>query len=222
MTYGYGYRFAQVRKAASGGEPPALTTEQQLIAAVEAGGGFSSVHNFTQAANPGTWASQDLSANNRDFTQATGGAQPGIDGTLGATFLGVQAVDQTIDGGTFTIVMQLIKGDASTDGTFVSDQGGAVLIRYVSANSTTHGATVTVNGVAAATRGDLYTALHQTGARVVKVSGLAMTADTALRIGGRASGGMVGSIRRIVVLHHEALGGNLAAAVALAETWVAE
>lgn len=191
-----------------------------LLALVDAAGGYSSVHDFTTATNPGTWTSDDLSANNRDFTQTLAGSQPGISATLGATFDGGDAVDQVIDGGTFTLVMSLTKDDASSDGTFVSDQGGAVIIRYVSANTVTHPATVTVNGAAATTRGDLYTALHTTGEQLVKVASLAMTGDTALRIGGRASGGMIGSIRRIAVLEHGTLGANLADAVTLAEAYV--
>lgn len=202
-----------------GGADP--TTLEQLIAAVNAGGGFSSVHDFTQATNTGTWTSEDLSANNRDFTQGTAAAQPGISGTLGATLDGSDALDQTISGGTFTIVASVTKSDASTDGVIISDQGGAILVRYtVPTNTVTHPGTVTVNGVATPDRDDLYTALHTTGERLLKVAGLDMTGDTALRIGGRPATGLLGSIRRIVVLEHGTMGAGLAAAVALAESWV--
>ena len=116
--------------------------------------------------------------------------------------------------------MTMTKADANSDATFVSDNGGNVLIRYQIASALALGATVTVNGVSQATRGDLYTALHTTGERVVVISGLVMTGDTALRIGGRPASGLAGSIRRIVVLEEGTMGAGLAAAVALAETWV--
>ena len=196
--------------------------QAELIAAVNAGGGYSSVHDFTTATNPGTWTSEDLSANNRDFTAAAGTTQPGISGTLGATFDGADAVDQTIDGGTFTIVMSLVKDNASSDGTFISDQGQAVLVQYNDGSALTFsGSTVTVDGVSQADRNALHDTLDtNTNERLLKVAGLAMTGDTALRIGGRPTGGLMGSIRRIVVLEEGTMGAGLAAAVALAETWV--
>lgn len=206
-------------QSSGGGSPPPSTLDG-LLALVNAAGGYSSVHDFTDATNSGTWTSEDLSTNNRDFTQATSGQQPGISGTLGATFDGNDTIDQTIDAGTFTLVMALTKDDASSDAVIVSDQGGAVLVRYTNPSSVTHSATVTVNGVSTPDRDDLYAALHTLGERTVKVADLIMTGDTALRIGGRPSNAMLGSIRRIVVLEHSTLGANLAAAVALAETWV--
>lgn len=205
----------------TGGGGAAPSTLDELISAVNAGGGYSSIHDLTDATNPGTWTSEDLSANNRDFVQSSGVSQPGISATLGATFDTNDCIDQTIDGGTFTIVMSLVKDASSASGTIISDQGQAVLVQYNSSSGLTFsGSTVTVDGVSQADRIALHDALDDGAEKLVKIAGLAMTSDTILRVGGRPTTGLLGSIRRIVVLEEGTMGAGLAAAVALAETWV--
>ena len=121
------------------------------------------------------------------------------------------------------MVMSLVKDASSASGTIISDQGQAVLVQYNNASGLTFsGATVTVDGVSQADRIALHDALDDGTEKLVKIAGLAMTSDTILRVGGRPTTGLLGSIRRVVVLEHGTMGAGLAAAVALAETWVAE
>jgi hypothetical protein len=196
-----------------------VTTLSQLLALQNTAGGANSTHDFTGATDPGTWTSADLSANGNNFTQPTTARKPGISGTLGATFDGADFVAQTVAGGTLTVILSLTKDDASTSGAVITDQAETTaIVQYLSGNTFNNAATITVNGASAVTRGDLYTALHATGERILKAV-IDATGDTELRLG-RSSGALLGSIRRAVVLEHGTLGGDLAAAVALAETWV--
>ena len=210
LTLGLGTR-------TGGGSAP--STLDSLLALQNAAGGANSTHDFTGATDSGTWTSADLSANGNNFTQAAGARKPGIDPVLGATFDGADFVAQTIAGGTLTVILSLTKDDASTSGAVITDQAEtAAIVQYLSGNTFNNTATITVNGASAVTRGDLYTALHATGERILKAV-IDATGDTELRLG-RSSGGLLGSIRRAVVLEHSTLGGDLAEAVALAEAWV--
>ena len=194
-------------------EPPA-GPEAELVALLAAGGGQSSYHDFAQATNSGTWTSLDFSGLNNNMTQGTVSAQPAI-GSTGATFDGGDCVNQTITGGTFTVLMQFTKADASTDGFMLSDQGNTGQVRYTSGGAAAVSGT-SVNGSSVANSGALYTALHMTGVRIVKIESANFTGDTQLRIA-RAGTGATGLIRRVAVLDHTALGAGLAAAVAKAE-----
>jgi hypothetical protein len=93
--------------------------------------GDSSAHDFTQATNTGTWTSADLTTNGNDFTQATGPNQPGISGTLGATFESAgQFIARSLASGTYTIILALRKDDADSTGFIVDDNAESDGLRY--------------------------------------------------------------------------------------------
>ena len=204
------------------GSVPALTAFDSLRALVNAGGGSSSIHRLSQATLPGgVLTSADLSSLGNNFTQATGAQQPIISAS-GAAFDGSNdnIVGTVSASRSYTVVMSVTKGDASTTATITGIPSNTALIRYIQGSAIGFGsATVSANGAAVANTGALYTALHTTGEVAVSVSGIAVGADTSIIIG-RNTGSLLGSVRRLVVLDHTALGGNLAAAVALAQTWV--
>lgn len=202
-----------------GSAPAAASTQDQLITAL-AGAGISEAYALSTATVPaGVWTCTGL-ANGLTMTQATGSAQPAVSGT-GATFDAGDVVSHTINAETLTAVFAFTKSDASTDGNMLTDQGGAGIGRYTSGGGSALSGTWTVNGASVTSSGTLYTALHTTGKRLVKVVAPVTTGDTAFRFG-RVGIGMVGTLARAVILDHTALGGGLAAAVALAEAWVME
>lgn len=201
----------------SGGSPPPdppAGVEGELVALLDAGGGQSSYHDFAAATNTGTWTSEDQTSLNNDFTQATASAQPAIT-VNGASFDAGDAVNQTITGGTFTIIFDFTKDAASTSGTLISNQAATSRLQYNdgSVSASVSSGTVKVdNGSALTTRDALHDALTAGTKRIVKVENLNMTSDTQIRIGRS-----LGVIRRIAVLDQTALGAGLAAAVAKAE-----
>lgn len=203
----------------NGSRGGSLSTQDQLIAALT-GAGISEAYALSTATVPaGVWTCTGL-ANGLTLTQATGAAQPAVSGS-GATFDAGDVVGQTINAETLTTVFTFTKSDASTDGFMLTDQGGANIGRYTSGSAGALSGTWTVNGSSVGNSGALYTALHTTGRRTIKVVAPTTTGDTAFRYG-RVGTGMVGTLYRAVILDHTALGAGLAAAVALAETWVAE
>jgi hypothetical protein len=200
--------------------PPLSTDEDDLIAALLAGGGKSGYYRLNEAGLfSGTLIADDLSGLSNDLSQATSGSQPSI-GTGGATFDATDFLPLTITGGTFTVVMSFTKADASTSGAMMADQSQNVIAQYQSGDGTsTDPSTTSVGGTVRTTRGAIYTALHTTGEQLVKMASADFTNATQIRLG-RGSSSMVGTVRRVVILDHAALGGGLAAAVALAETVV--
>lgn len=201
-----------------------LTAEEQdLIALIDAGGGSSLYARLNEAQLlAGNLVVDDLSALGNDLEQASASNQPPIDIVNGATFESNDYLILPISGGTYTVVMSFTKDDANASGTMVSDQAAASNVQYNSGSGNAIAATITVNGASVtATRSALYAAIHALGERIITFAGIDATGDTELRIG-RASGSMVGVLRRVAVLDHAALGSNLSAATALAQTAVGQ
>lgn len=182
----------------------------------------ASIHDFTQATLVGgtTFTATDLSTNGNSFTQATAANRPGISGTLGATFDGNDLVNRTIAGGTYSVAMTMTKG-VSTDGRVLVDQTQAEVLRYVSGGVGVYTG-LTVNGVAAGTTNAFFLALDGAGERIVAFNGAAFTGDTVLGVG-RTVVGLLGSVRRVVVINEaQVTGASLTEARALAAEWVAQ
>lgn len=202
--------------------PPPVDPNADIIALVSAAGGKSGVYRMSQGAVVGSaLVIPDQSDNGNDLTQTDSARRPTI-AANGATFAADDWVALPISGGTFSVVMSLTKDSASTTGIIVSDQAASSGIsHYASGSGSTLSATNRVNGETVATRGEHYTALHDTGERVLTVEGIDANGDTLLRFGRGSSGGFEGVIRRAVILDHAAHGAGLATAIAAAQTWVA-
>jgi hypothetical protein len=197
--------------------PPSSDPLADLLAAVNAAGGQSSVHRLrTATVSGGVWRSEDMSNNDNDLVQATASQQPTI-GPTGATFSGIQNVRQSITGGIFTVVMSFIKDDASTSGFVLCDQGTGVISRYWQGQGSAPGGTVIIDGAGIDSRDAFYTALHQTGRKVVMIQGCNYTGKTAISLGRSAGGStFAGEVDWFIVLDEAAFPNNLAQVRALA------
>lgn len=193
--------------ATAGGSP---TAQAELIALLNAAGSTNSFHDY-RLATSGPWASADLTANGNNHTSA--GPEPTTSATLGAVFDGTALLTQATPG-TVTVVMSVIKDPASVNGVIMQTGGGTVLLQYNNGQATLlSGSGTTVDGVAVTNRDQLHDALND-GLEHVLVTRQAFAA-TDMQIG-RSSVSNVGSVRKCAVLNEASLGGDLAAATALA------
>jgi hypothetical protein len=196
--------------------PPSDDPLADLLAAVNAAGGQSSVHRLrTATVSGGVWRSEDMSNNDNDLVQATASQQPTIVST-GATFTANHRVNQAITGGIFTVVMSFIKDDASTNGNVLCDQANNTVVRYTAGNASAPGGTVIIDGNSIPTRDAFYTALHQTGRKVVMMQGCNFTGDTQLSLGRGGNSSLAGEVDWFIVLDEAAFPNNLAQVRALA------
>lgn len=202
-------------------EPPMIDPNGDIISIVSAAGGLSGVYDFRLGALAGnTLTLSDLSDNGNNLAQATAANRPTITAG-GASFDGTDFVVETINGGTYTLVLSLTKADASNSGVIVSDQASASNVGNYNSGSTNALIGVTsVNGVNVSNRQALFNALHLAGERIITIQNIDAAGDTQLRIG-RSTGGLVGTIRKAVLLDHAVHGANLPSDVAAAQTWVA-
>lgn len=194
-----------------------LSLRGELAALLNAAGGRSAIHDYRRATlQAGVFTSLDESGNGNHHTQAISWQRPGLTGE-GADFnLPAANLQQTINGGVFTILLALRKNDASTDSWLLSNQSGTGLVRYLQSNTfMPPGLIVDVNGVPTASQGSVFTALHQAGTAVVTMQNVNLATATGLHIG-RAAGSFSGMMREAIVLEHTTLGAELMPALALA------
>jgi len=216
------------RTAIGGGG--SLTPLQSLLALLAAAGGLNGYTDFTTSAISGTaptrtWASQDLSENDNDWTQPADAAIP-LEVTAEGAVMGASTkLLYPVSGGTFTLVAGFIRDTAfTTSGTLIGDEE---LARFVqsAARDDAQGAAVTVIVGEAATVCATWQALYDVlepladGTRfVLVVENIDATGLTALAIG-RGSGNLRGSTpNECAMLQHSTLSTNLAAAKAAAIT----
>lgn len=205
------------------GSTSAAGTTLDSLKAILDGNSDASIHDFTQATLVGgtTFTAADLSSNGNDYTQSNAINRPGISASLGATLDGNDTMLRTIAGGNYSVVMTLTKG-VSTDGTILCDQALTVALRYWSGVTVLTYSNLTVNEVAAANSDELFVALDGQGERVLAYHAAPFTGDTQLNIG-RNSSGLVGSVRRAVIIPESQItGADLTAARTLAAEWVAQ
>ncbi|MEM8724823.1 MAG: hypothetical protein AAGE86_04785 [Pseudomonadota bacterium] len=182
--------------------------EGDLIALINAAGGQSSFHDYTNAAAGAPWTSSDSSALGNDHTQSVNSRKPAVD-AAGATFDGNNDfVLQTISGGTFTIAMAVAVNDPSDPGVFVSDNANTTYVQYQAGSGVAHQATVRVDGEVRATRGEVHDAVNGAGEVVILMEGLDLAGRSQLRVG-RGSGTMNATVRRVAVIDEAAFPSNL-------------
>ena len=184
--------------------PPSDDPLADLLAAMNAAGGQSSLHRLSTATvSGGVWRSEDMTTNNNDLTQSTAASQPAI-GATGATFDSGDRVNQTITGGTFTVVMSFAKADASAAGTILCDQGSANVVQYANGVTSATGGTVRIDDTPIANRDALHDALHMAGVKVIEMQGCNFTGDTMLSLGRGAGTSLVGVVDWFIVIDEAA------------------
>lgn len=213
-----GITIALAARQSAPAAPITLPVFQQLSALLKTAGGDNSLHDFTATTDTGTLTSPDLSGNGNAFTQPLAARKP-APGPQGLTFAADDHLAQAINGGTYSVVATIMLGAGTTNGVVIANQAADTIAAYTQAS--TIAMSGSVNGVSVATRGAFFTALSITESRRCRLSGLVLTGANQLRIGRSSSVGMVGTVRRFVLLNHATLGSNLGAAIALAEDWVA-
>jgi len=200
-TSGYGRR----RIYLAGLAGPVSDPVADLAAAMLAGGGVNSMHNFTASVLDGAWSSSDLSGNGNTMTQATGFLQPTTAGVFDANTRVHQAFGAE-NPSTVSVVMSVDKSDASTDAYLVDAEGsGSFGIRYTQGSALTMEGVVYVAGVLCTTRGELFDALHQAGRVVVSIFMLPRANASQLEVG-RGSISFAGTVYRVAVIDE----GNIA------------
>lgn len=198
----------------------APSAKDELIAAL-ASSPQSAFSDFRTATDNGDWYSQDLSGQDNDFSQTIASLKPGIDPDLGALFSATTArelVGFPITGGTFTVLLALVKDQSDERGNVVSD-GSNSPGRYQSASGLGLQGVCLVDGSQVMNAGQLHNALTDGLEHVIEWQGIDANGWANLSIG-RASDSIGGSVRCAVVID-EGTVPDLIAAREAARAWAA-
>lgn len=190
--------------------PPSDTPVEDLLALFDpVSGGKSEFWELSAATdtNPGnfggiwTCIGQSANANVLGQTESNPNRRPTIT-TAGAVFDSAARghVEQMITGGTFSVFMSITLAPASTTGTLLSDQAAASAANYTDGSTNSLPFLTQVDGVTVSTSDELHDALKAGGTeKTLTILGANFAGDTELIIG-RASGSLIGTVRRVVVV----------------------
>ncbi|RPF70438.1 hypothetical protein [Aurantiacibacter spongiae] len=188
----------------------APTLEADLVAAFS-GRGNCDLYDFTQAT---TYYRAVGLARNRSLSQTTASLKPDIDPALGAIMDGTAQMGAPFATGTYTVVLAMRKDPA--------DGGNSHIVKnavvYADGDGAGTAGTVTVDDAAVTTRNDLHDALDDGAEHIVSITGLPQSNSVDL---GRSTSGMIGSIRRAVIML-ESEPADLAGARSKAKAWLGQ
>lgn len=190
--------------------PPSADPVADLLAAFNAvTGGKSDLYEMADATDTdatgfgGVWSLTGQSANTNTLGQTETNPNRRPDITAGgAVFDGVARshVEQVIAGGTFSVFMSITLDSASVTGTLLSDQAATSLANYADGNNNSLPFLTQVDGSNISTQNELHDVLKAGGGeKTLAILGADFSGDTELIIG-RASGSLVGTVRRVIII----------------------